>query len=97
MQTPKNRPITQSLIGVISESNLDEDDYKKHLETKYFSKKESLQVALKGERVSDRVDVAFEITSPDWHGDILAERKAKIENGTANFISLDALRAYRQQ
>ena len=38
----------------------------------------------------------FDIDSPDWHGDILVERKAKIENGTANFISLDSLRAYRQ-
>ena len=36
-----------------------------------------------------------EIDSPDWHGNVLAERKAKIEDGEANFISLDALRAYR--
>lgn len=46
---------------------------------------------------SSLVNEDFDIASPDWHGDILAERKAKIENGTANFISLDALRAYRQQ
>ena len=37
----------------------------------------------------------IEIDSPDWHKDVLAERKAKIGDGTANFISLDALRAYR--
>jgi len=36
----------------------------------------------------------IEIDSPDWHKDVLAERKAKIGDGTANFISLDALRAY---
>jgi len=44
---------------------------------------------------SSLVNEDIEIDSPDWHGDILAERKAKIEDGTANFISLDALRAYR--
>jgi len=37
----------------------------------------------------------IEIDSPDWHKYVLAERKAKIGDGTANFISLDALRAYR--
>jgi len=29
-------PITQSLRGVLRESNLDEKDYKKHLEEKYL-------------------------------------------------------------
>lgn len=29
-------PITQSLIGILKESNLDEEDYKKHLEEKYI-------------------------------------------------------------
>ena len=37
----------------------------------------------------------IEIDSPDWHGDTLVERKAKVEDGTANFISIDALKAYR--
>ena len=37
----------------------------------------------------------IEIDSPDWHKNVLAERKAKVGEGTANFISLDALRAYR--
>ena len=37
----------------------------------------------------------IEIDSPDWHKDVLAERKDKIKKGTANFISLDELRAYR--
>ena len=25
--------------------------------------------------------------SPEWHGEVLAERRAKIESGEANFIS----------
>lgn len=29
-------PITSSLIGVLESSDLDEDDYKKHLEEKYL-------------------------------------------------------------
>ena len=32
----KISPITQSLIGVIKIKNLDEKDYKKHLEAKYL-------------------------------------------------------------
>ena len=31
----ESAPITQSLIGVLSPSEIDEDDYKKHLEDKY--------------------------------------------------------------
>lgn len=58
LKTHKNTPITQSMKGVIDGANLDEGDYKKYLETKYFSDKESLQAALKHEKVSDRVDVA---------------------------------------
>lgn len=34
------------------------------------------------------------IESPEWHQDVLSQRKRKIENGEANFISLDALRSY---
>ena len=34
-----------------------------------------------------------EIESPDWHNDILKERKKTIENGTAKLISLDELKA----
>lgn len=29
-----------------------------------------------------------ELDSPDWHVDILSERKKKIENGEAEFITL---------
>ncbi len=35
-----------------------------------------------------------DIESPTWHGEILQERKESIENGTANFISLDKLKDY---
>ena len=36
-----------------------------------------------------------EIESPKWHRDILEERKKKIENGKAEFISLEELKATR--
>lgn len=31
--------------------------------------------------------------SPEWHKEILAERKEKIESGQANFISLEELKS----
>lgn len=31
--------------------------------------------------------------SPDWHGEILASRKAKMDAGEATFITLDELKA----
>jgi len=37
-----------------------------------------------------------EIESPDWHRDVLEERKEKIESGRAEFISLAKLRASRR-
>lgn len=37
-----------------------------------------------------------EIDSPEWHLDILEERKRKIENGKAEFISIEELRASRK-
>ena len=30
-----------------------------------------------------------EPTSPDWHGELLEERRAKIASGQATFVSLD--------
>jgi len=42
------------------------------------------------------LDEEAEIESPEWHRDILAERKRKIETGEAEFISLERLRASRQ-
>jgi hypothetical protein len=42
------------------------------------------------------VEEEAEIESPDWHRDILGERKQKIESGKAEFISLDKLRASRK-
>ncbi len=38
---------------------------------------------------------AESIESPDWHGDVLAKRKTKLESGEAKFISLETLKAYR--
>jgi Putative addiction module component len=37
-----------------------------------------------------------EIESPDWHRDVLDERRKRIENGQAEFISLAKLRASRR-
>ncbi|MCX7546305.1 addiction module protein [Marinicella gelatinilytica] len=34
------------------------------------------------------------IESPDWHTEILKERKAKLESGEAKFISLETLKGY---
>jgi hypothetical protein len=34
-----------------------------------------------------------DIESPQWHKDILAARKKKIEQGTAEFVSVKELRA----
>ena len=34
-----------------------------------------------------------DIESPEWHQDILAERKKKIEEGRAEFVSIKKLRA----
>jgi len=34
-----------------------------------------------------------EIESPEWHGDILAGRKTKIEDGTAEFLSIEEVKS----
>jgi len=34
-----------------------------------------------------------EIKSPEWHEEVLSDRKEKIESGHANFISLDDLKS----
>jgi putative addiction module component (TIGR02574 family) len=33
-----------------------------------------------------------EIESPAWHGQVLAERKAKVESGDAQFLSIDQVK-----
>lgn len=37
-----------------------------------------------------------QIESPEWHRDILEERRKKIEKGKAEFISLEELKANRK-
>lgn len=37
-----------------------------------------------------------EVKSPEWHREVLQERKRKIESGEAEFISLEKLRASRR-
>ncbi len=34
-----------------------------------------------------------EISSPAWHGEVLEERRKKIEEGKATFITLDQLKS----
>jgi putative addiction module component (TIGR02574 family) len=34
-----------------------------------------------------------EVESPSWHGEIIAERIAKVEEGKATFLSLEELKA----
>jgi putative addiction module component (TIGR02574 family) len=41
------------------------------------------------------LDEESEIESPEWHQGILEERKKKIENGKAEFISIEELKATR--
>ena len=33
------------------------------------------------------------VKTPDWHKDILEERKAKIKNGKAKFVSINKLKS----
>lgn len=42
------------------------------------------------------VEEEAEVESPEWHRDILEERKQRIESGKAEFISLEKLRASRR-
>ena len=35
----------------------------------------------------------LEVESPSWHGEIIAERIAKVEEGKATFLSLEELQA----
>ena len=57
------------------------------LEIKKMSRIERLQTM---EALWDAlIDEESEIESPEWHGDILEERKRKIEKGNAEFLSLE--------
>jgi putative addiction module component (TIGR02574 family) len=38
----------------------------------------------------------FEMESPEWHRDVLAERSKRMETGKAEFLSLEKLRASRK-
>jgi putative addiction module component (TIGR02574 family) len=63
-------------------------------EIKKMSRIERLQVM---EALWDSlIDEEAEIESPEWHRDVLEERKRKIEAGKAEFISLEKLRASRK-
>lgn len=37
------------------------------------------------------------VPSPDWHGDVLAERMAKIERGEGKFLSIPQLKERLQK
>ncbi len=38
-----------------------------------------------------------EIKSPEWHEEILSDRKEKIASGKANFITLEALKSKHEK
>jgi len=38
----------------------------------------------------------IEIESSEWHGEILTDRRKKIEEGNANYISIDELKTNSQ-
>ncbi|MHC1728156.1 MAG: addiction module protein [Syntrophobacteraceae bacterium] len=64
------------------------------MEIKKMSRIERLQAM---EALWDSLlDEEAEIESPEWHRDIIEERKRKIETGEAEFISLERLRASRK-
>ena len=64
------------------------------LEIKKMSRIERLQAM---EALWDSLlDEEAEIESPEWHRDVLKQRKIKIETGQAEFISLEKLRASRK-
>ncbi len=64
------------------------------LEIKKMSRIERLQAM---EALWDSLlDEETEIQSPEWHRDVLQERKRKVEAGEAEFISLERLRASRK-
>ena len=64
------------------------------LEVKKMSLEERLQAM---EMLWDSLVGETEIESPGWHQDILNEREKKIKNGEAEFISLEELRAKRNE
>ncbi len=49
------------------------------------------------EKLWDALCNEEEIESPEWHKDILQERKKKIEKGETEYISLKDLKASRHQ
>ncbi len=49
------------------------------------------------EKLWDSLCNKEEIESPEWHKDILQERKMKIEKGEAEYISLEDLKGRRHQ
>ena len=64
------------------------------LEIKKMSRTERIQTM---EALWDSlIDEESEIESPEWHRDILEERKRKIEKGSEEFLSLEKLRASRK-
>ncbi len=63
------------------------------IEIRKLSRIERLQVM---EALWDSLlDDDLEIETPEWHRDILEERKRTIETGNAEFISLDELKTNR--
>ena len=58
---------------------------------------ESMSVAEKLQTIEALWDTLDDesLESPDWHLDVLNERKKSIESGEAKFISLETLKGYK--
>jgi putative addiction module component (TIGR02574 family) len=63
-------------------------------ELKKMSKVERIQAM---EALWDSLLYEDEIETPEWHKEILMDRKKKISDGKAKFISLEDLKASRKQ
>ena len=62
-----------------------------NLEISTMSKTERLQTM---EAIWDTlIHESTEAPSPEWHGDVLAERRLKIAEGRATFVPIEALRS----
>jgi putative addiction module component (TIGR02574 family) len=68
-----------------------EDDMIESVEIQKMSIAERLQTI---EQIWDSLyRQAESIPSPDWHGEVLADRKVRAERGDAKFLTLDQLRS----
>jgi putative addiction module component (TIGR02574 family) len=59
-------------------------------EIERMSVRERLQTM---EQLWDSLSLDAELHSPEWHRDVLAERKARAQRGEAKFLTMDQLKS----